>query len=109
IACSPAWEIAETFFNSLTRRVFATDGVDQAIEFVDTDFDAPPSSAPITIGRTYRGQRLPELLCSALTDSFDESSWDDLEKTAKLAAARIEAARAAKNSRPGLALGARGA
>jgi isocitrate dehydrogenase kinase/phosphatase len=102
IACSPAWEIAETFFNSLTRRVFATDGVDQAIEFVDTDFDAPPSSAPITIGRTYRGQRLPELLCSALTDSFDETSWDDLEKTAKLAAARIEAARATKNSRPEL-------
>ncbi len=25
IARSPAWEIAETFFNSLTRRVFATD------------------------------------------------------------------------------------
>jgi len=26
----------------LTRRVFATAGVEQAIEFVDTDFDAPP-------------------------------------------------------------------
>jgi isocitrate dehydrogenase kinase/phosphatase len=102
IACSPAWEIAETFFNSLTRRVFATDGVDQAIEFVDTDFDAPPSSAPITVAKTYRGQSLPELLCSALTDAFDETCWDDLGKTAKLAAARIEAARAAKNSEPQL-------
>jgi isocitrate dehydrogenase kinase/phosphatase len=102
IACSPAWEIAETFFNSLTRRVFATDGVDQAIEFVDTDFDAPPSSAPITVAKTYRGQSLPELLCSALTDAFDETCWDDLGKTAKLAAARIEAARAAKNSQPEL-------
>src|SRR6266513_3705757 len=49
IARSPAWEIAETFFNSLTRRVFATDGVNQAIEFVDTDFDAPPPSALINI------------------------------------------------------------
>ena len=102
IACSPAWEIAETFFNSLTRRVFATDGVDQAIEFVDTDFDAPPSSAPITVAKTYRGQSLPELRCSALTDAFDETCWDDLGKTAKLAAARIEAARAAKNSQPEL-------
>ena len=102
IACSPAWEIAETFFNSLTRRVFATDGVDQAIEFVDTDFDAPPSSAPITVAKTYRGQSLPELLCSALTDAFNETCWDDLGKTAKLAAARIEAARAAKNSQPEL-------
>jgi isocitrate dehydrogenase kinase/phosphatase len=102
IACSPAWEIAETFFNSLTRRVFATDGVDQAIEFVDTDFDAPPSSAPITVAKTYRGQSLPELLCSALTDAFNETCWDDLGKTAKLAAERIEAARAAKNSQPEL-------
>ena len=102
IACSPAWEIAETFFNSLTRRVFATDGVDQAIEFVDTDFDAPPSSAPITVAKTYRGQSLPDLLCSALTDAFNETCWDDLGKTAKLAAARIEAARAAKNSQPEL-------
>jgi isocitrate dehydrogenase kinase/phosphatase len=102
IARSPAWEIAETFFNSLTRRVFATAGVDQAIEFVDTDFDAPPPSAPITIAKTYRGQSVPELLCSALTDAFHETCWDDLRETAKLAAARIEAARSAKNSQPEL-------
>ena len=98
IARLPAWEIAETFFNSLTRRVFATAGVDQAIEFVDTDFDAPPPGAPITIARTYRGQSLPELLCSALTDAFDESCWDNLRVTAKLATARVETARPAKNS-----------
>jgi isocitrate dehydrogenase kinase/phosphatase len=91
IARSPAWEIAETFFNSLTRRVFATAGVDQAIEFVDTDFDAPPPSAVINITKPYRDQSLPELLCSALTDAFDETCWDDLRKTAKLATARIEA------------------
>jgi len=98
IAHSPVWEIAETFFNSLTRRVFATDGVDQAIEFVDTDFDAPPPTAPITIAKTYRGQSLPELLYSALTDAFDETCWDSLRETAKLATARIEAALATKNS-----------
>ena len=45
IAQSIRWEIGESFFNSLTRRVFATEGVDQAIEFVDTDFDAPPTSS----------------------------------------------------------------
>ena len=102
IARSPAWEIAETFFNSLTRRVFATAGVDQTIEFVDTDFDAPPPSAPINIAKTYRGQNLPELLCSALTDAFDETCWGDLPETAKLASARIEAMREAKNSQPEL-------
>ncbi len=98
IACSPAWEIAETFFNSLTRRVFATDGVDQTIEFVDTDFDAPPSSAPITVAKTYRGQSLPGLFCSALMDAFDEGCWHDLDKTTNLAAERIEGATAAKKS-----------
>ena len=45
IAQSPKREIAESFFNSLTRRVFATEGVDQAIEFVDTDFDEAPTTA----------------------------------------------------------------
>jgi isocitrate dehydrogenase kinase/phosphatase len=98
IARSPAWEIAETFFNSLTRRVFATAGVDQAIEFVDTDFDAPPANAMINITKTYRGRSLPKLLCSALTDAFDETGWDDLQKTAELATVRIEAALAAQNS-----------
>ena len=101
IARSPAWEIAETFFNSLTRRVFATAGVDQAIEFVDTDFDAPPS-AMINITKTYRGRSLPELLYSALTDAFAETCWEDLRKTTKLTTARIKAARAAKESQPEL-------
>ena len=101
IARSPAWEIAETFFNSLTRRVFATAGVDQAIEFVDTDFDAPPS-APIAVAKTYCGQSLPDLLCSALTDAFDESCWCDLGETARQASVRIQAARAAKSSQPEL-------
>ena len=34
-------EIAETFFNSLTRRVFTTVGVNREIEFVASDFDVP--------------------------------------------------------------------
>jgi isocitrate dehydrogenase kinase/phosphatase len=98
IARSPAWEVAETFFNSLTRRVFATAGIDQAIEFVDTDFDAPPTSVPITVAKTYRGENLYELLCSALTDAFEDNCWYDLRETAKLAVARIDAAGAGKNS-----------
>jgi isocitrate dehydrogenase kinase/phosphatase len=98
IARSPAWEVAETFFNSLTRRVFATAGVDQAIEFVDTDFDAPPTSVPITVAKTYRGESLHELLCLALTDAFEKRCWNDLRQTVKLAVARIEAVGAEENS-----------
>ena len=37
------WDIAETFFNSITRRIFTTVGVDDRIEFVNTDFDSPPA------------------------------------------------------------------
>src|SRR5207237_8585390 len=43
IAQSIRRDISESFFNSLTLRLFATEGVDKAIEFVDTDLDAPPT------------------------------------------------------------------
>lgn len=47
------WEIAETFYNSVTRRIFATVGVDAQIEFVDTDFDAPPTEPRAPFTRSY--------------------------------------------------------
>ena len=55
IATSTKWEIAESFFNSLTRRIFATEGVDQSIEFVDTDFDEAPTTVPGDTRRVYSG------------------------------------------------------
>ena len=36
-------ELAETFFNSVTRRVFSTVGVDSAIEYLE---DSPPAESP---------------------------------------------------------------
>jgi isocitrate dehydrogenase kinase/phosphatase len=96
IAQSSGWEIAESFFNSLTRRVFATAGVDQAIEFVDTDFDAPPTSSPNDILHLHSGAPLVELLTAALTDpaagGFAPGDWDNLHESVRLAAERIEAA-----------------
>lgn len=96
IAQSSEWEIAESFFNSLTRRVFATAGVDQAIEFVDTDFDAPPTSSPNEIIRLYSGAPLSELLTNVLSDQtsggFALENWDNLRASVLLAAERIEGA-----------------
>ncbi len=96
IAQSPAWEIAESFFNSLTRRVFATEGVDPTIEFVDTDFDAPPNQSFGDVSRTQSGAALSDLLFSALTDleagGFAEECWIDLRNAVALAAERIEGA-----------------
>src|SRR5712691_1495384 len=94
IAQSQKREIAESFFNSLTRRVFATEGVDQAIEFVDTDFDEPPSSVPNETNRVYSGASLRELLIASLTNpaaGFPAEHWAALDHTARLAADRIVA------------------
>jgi isocitrate dehydrogenase kinase/phosphatase len=95
-AQSIRWEVAESFFNSLTRRVFATEGVDQAIEFVDTDFDAPPRAHGGELARTYSGAPLAFLLREALTDvkgaGFDQASWSDLNQASRAAADRILAA-----------------
>jgi isocitrate dehydrogenase kinase/phosphatase len=95
IATSSKWEIAESFFNSLTRRVFATEGVDQAIEFVATDFDEAPTTMPADIRRIYSGASIHELLIASLTDpaaGFPEEYWSALDATARLAHERIQSA-----------------
>jgi isocitrate dehydrogenase kinase/phosphatase len=95
IAQSIRWEIGESFFNSLTRRVFATEGVDQAIEFVDTDFDAPPTGHDAEPCRVSSGAALPDLISRALTDvdsGFANDRWRDLSGAIAAAAKRISSA-----------------
>ncbi|MDQ6911341.1 MAG: bifunctional isocitrate dehydrogenase kinase/phosphatase [Verrucomicrobiota bacterium] len=96
IAQSAAFEVAESFFNSLTRRVFATEGVDQTIEFVDTDFDAPPMGAATFARQMYAEAPLPDLLCRVLTDlsceGFEDKSWSATRASVELAAERIKEA-----------------
>jgi isocitrate dehydrogenase kinase/phosphatase len=108
IAQSPAWEIAESFFNSLTRRVFATEGVDPTIEFVDTDFDAPPNQSLGEVSRVDSGAALPDLLFAAVTDlesgGFAEECWTDLRKAVALAAERIETALPKANTKGAVSL-----
>jgi isocitrate dehydrogenase kinase/phosphatase len=41
----PAAELAETFFNSVTRRVFRTVGVNPAVEYLDFTFERVPQPA----------------------------------------------------------------
>ncbi len=86
IAQSQRWEIAESFFNSLTRRVFTTEGVNQAIEFIDTDFDMPAQLSTIT--RSYAGASR-RMILQLLTDSFAEDEWHELKRAADLAAQRL--------------------
>jgi isocitrate dehydrogenase kinase/phosphatase len=85
-------EIAETFFNSVTRRLFATVGVDANVEFVDTDTDGPAAwpAAPI---RTYTPAGSgAELLDRLVRDLLPGAPFTDLPADARRAAARIEEA-----------------
>lgn len=95
IAKSDRWEIAESFFNSLTRRIFATEGVNQTIEFVDTDFDASAGEQH-KIARTYSGGTVTKLMDELLTDEgvggFAPEYWSNLRESVELAAKRLDAA-----------------
>jgi isocitrate dehydrogenase kinase/phosphatase len=84
------WELAETFFNSVTRRIFATVGVDPRIEFVDTDYDGPPVSPPEPIFNTYQGgEPVASLLARILLDAGFEVPFVRLDDDAARAAARL--------------------
>jgi isocitrate dehydrogenase kinase/phosphatase len=84
------WELAETFFNSVTRRIFAQSGVDPGIEFVDTDFDTPPHEAAKAVYRDYADLPIPDLLRHIMLDAGFER-FRSLEDDCRLAATRIEA------------------
>jgi isocitrate dehydrogenase kinase/phosphatase len=93
IALCDEWEIAESFFNSLTRRMFTTVGVNQQIEFVDSDFDAPPTASSGGVQRSYHGDELPGLITAILTElGFPAQYYDDLPMAVATAAARLERA-----------------
>jgi isocitrate dehydrogenase kinase/phosphatase len=85
------WELAETFFNSVTRRIFATVGVDSNIEFVNTDFDTPPSQATSKCFRTFKSQ-LPNagLVKRILADYPWMTPFQNLEYDARQAADKIK-------------------
>jgi isocitrate dehydrogenase kinase/phosphatase len=86
------WEIAETFFNSVTRRIFATVGVDPQIEFVDTDFDTPSTQPRYPVYRTYERRTTTTALVEAvLTDCQFGVSFANLQRDACLVADELDA------------------
>lgn len=90
IADRDDWELAETFFNSVTRRVFATVGVDPNIEFVSTDYE-PPAASERSVLRVYEGNGDPAALVEAiLRDGWFEAPFEDVGRDARLVAVRLE-------------------
>ncbi|MGI9429848.1 MAG: bifunctional isocitrate dehydrogenase kinase/phosphatase [Bythopirellula sp.] len=81
------WEVAETFFNSVTRRVFATVGLDPEIEFVHTDFETPPIPSREKVFRTYEAETTVEWVRKLLADHSELYQSQDVleEDTASVA------------------------
>ena len=85
------WELAETFFNSVTRRIFATVGVDPQIEFVDTCTRTQLFRIPALPYRTYAGtlstRRLIEII---LGDYEHQTAYEDMRRDAELVSEKID-------------------
>jgi isocitrate dehydrogenase kinase/phosphatase len=90
IAHRPDYGLAETFFNSVTRRIFATVGVDRNIEFADSDFQPPPGGSPGLPLRTYEPvSDLAELVATILRDCSFDCDFEDSRRDARLVADRL--------------------
>jgi len=79
-------ELAETFFNSVTRRIFDTVGVDPDIEFVTTDLDEqrPPPKAPVT--RVFGHLATTQAYMNAVFDAWGYDDRPDAEEPPALGA-----------------------
>jgi isocitrate dehydrogenase kinase/phosphatase len=87
-----AWDLAETFFNSVTRRIFTTVGVNPQIEFVASDFDAPPTQLPGRVFRTYTGGICTPALFLPLIEDFTWNTFfADIAADVRAVSARVTA------------------
>ena len=85
------WELAETFFNSITRRVFATVGVNPQIEFVDTCSRTQPIQISQPVYRSYTNPQTTSALIETILGDYDFAvAYEDLKRDVKLVVAKIE-------------------
>lgn len=78
-------ELAETFFNSVSRKVFTTFGVDPLIEFVDSDFSMAAVEQSVPVHRTFAGADRAESILRRIFDAYDMSFGDEEEACAAIA------------------------
>ncbi len=88
----PDPELARTFFNSVTRRIFGTVGVNPRAEFVSSDVEPQPAVGGVPIFRSHPlTSTLAELMAAILRECPFDAPFRDLEGDARLAAAEVEA------------------
>ena len=95
------FEQAETYFNSVTRRTFATVGVDPRIEFVDTDFGEPPTESTSAAFRSYNGGTTEGLVKAAIDQVGFRAQFADLDGDVERVADEIEDRLSELGSGPG--------
>jgi isocitrate dehydrogenase kinase/phosphatase len=86
-------ELAETFFNSVTRKVFTTVGVDPGREFVHFGSDTglpPPGAVPV---RTYPGALSTRSVVRQVLDDYEFGiPWADRDGDAELVSRAVDEA-----------------
>jgi isocitrate dehydrogenase kinase/phosphatase len=87
IADLPDAELAETFYNSIARRLFPAVGVDPAIEFADHASE-PSRGSPVTLRVPCDGKLAPAVT-ALLTALPLRAPWSDLRADADLIARRV--------------------
>ncbi len=91
VEARPDVEIALSFFNSVTRRVFATVGVDPAIEFLAAE-RPPPREGPIPVYRSFTREVTTGMLLEKVLRAYAFAvPYEDLERDAALAAIELDA------------------
>ena len=83
-------EVAETFFNSITRRVFATVGVDPDVEFVAPIGAGSGHSAPPVVETFVRHGSIRELVLEILRRYRFGVGYADVERDAAAVTREIE-------------------
>lgn len=87
------FELAQTWFNSLSRRVFGHDGVDPTIDFTSDELPLPYHGWEMASARMYAVRRVDAgVVRKILEDSGFRVPFRDLKGDAELAAGRIRQA-----------------
>ncbi len=85
------FELAETYFNSLTRKVFPHVGVDPRIDYVSRDFPLPFRGWEMASARMYGVRHVDEMLIRKILEDADfRVPFKDLAGDARLVANRVE-------------------
>ncbi len=91
VEARPDAEIGLSFFNSVTRRVFATVGVDPAIEFLAAE-RPPPAEGPVPVFRRFPRMVTTERLLESILRAYAFTApFEDLARDVHIAATELDA------------------